>query len=488
MKNTAHISQLMKPEKILVILAGLLVVTQLFALGTISYLGTFSRHLADDYCESAAVNSEPVLSAVINRFMDGGSNRYSNLLFVGLSELLGENVLQILPGMMLFIWLVGMIWVISRFWKLIEIRLPQILIYLQAISIVFFSVWQAPDRFQTFLWRSGMATHFAPLVFISLFMGFVLSQINAVKKPSPWMYVVVFLASFFLGGFSEPPTTFMIVVILLLLVIFWRFENNEKNRSALILFSFSLAGFLIALLVMFLWLRVFPQGDTASMSLYVAFTRTFRFTYNFLEDSVRTLPLSSLISILISFMVAFIYVLGADNLSLSPDRRRQFWMWLIIAPLVQGLLIAASFAPSAYGESYPAERAQILGRLVMTMTFLFEGALLGVLSAHSRIFLYRRNIYITLSSLILLILAFYPLRAGLSILADVQDYRQWSLAWDVRETEIHEVIAAGERDLVVRLLPTKEGVKEIDGNPRHWVNRCAAQYYEVDTIRSIPMD
>jgi len=198
MKNAVHIFQLMKPEKILVILAGLLIATQLFAVVAVSYLGTFSRHLADDYCESAALKSEPVLSAVFHRFVDGGSNRYSNLLFVGLSELLGENVIQILPGIMLFIWLVGMIWVISQFWKLTDIRLPQILIYVQAISIVFFSVWQAPNRFQTFLWRSGMATHFAPLVFISLFIGFVLSQKNTEKKPSPWVYGVVFLASFLL--------------------------------------------------------------------------------------------------------------------------------------------------------------------------------------------------------------------------------------------------------------------------------------------------
>ena len=488
MKNAVHISQLIQPEKILVLLAGLLIATQLLAVSTVSYLGTFSRHLADDYCESAAVNSEPVLSAVFHRFVDGGSNRYSNLLFVGLSELLGENVIQILPGIMLFIWLAGMIWAINQFWKLSGIRLPQILIYLQAISIVFFSVWQAPNRFQTFMWRSGMATHFAPLVFISLFIGFVLSQINAEKKPSPWVYGVVFLASFLLGGFSEPPNTFMIVAIFLLLTIFWRSVNGTKGRSAFILFSFSLAGFLIALLLMFLWLRVFPQGDTASMPLHVAFTRTFRFTYNFLDDSFRTLPLSSLLSILTSFTIAFVHVLGADNAPLSPDRRRQFWMWLIIAPLVQGLLIAASFAPSAYGESYPADRAQILGRLIMTTTFLFEGALLGVLCAHSRMFLRRRKIFIFLSGLILLILALYPLRAGLSMLADVPDYRQWSSAWDVRDAEIHKAITAGERDLVVRLLPTKEGVKEIDGNPRHWVNRCAAQYYEVDTIRSVPME
>jgi hypothetical protein len=30
-----------------------------------------------------------------------------------------------------------------------------------------------------------------------------------------------------------------------------------------------------------------------------------------------------------------------------------------------------------------------------------------------------------------------------------------------------------------------EGVKELDVNANHWVNRCAAKYYKVDSIRAI---
>lgn len=160
----------------------------------------------------------------------------------------------------------------------------------------------------------------------------------------------------------------------------------------------------------------------------------------------------------------------------------------MMAPFIQVLLIAASFAPSAFGQSYPAERAQFLGRLIMTTTLLLEGALLGVLSAYSRILYSSRRLVILFSSLIFFVAAFYPVRAGLVLLADVPDYRQWTAAWDLREIEIYSSIEMGERDLVVRFLPTKEGVKEIDATTKHWVNRCAAQYYEVDSIRSVPME
>jgi Family of unknown function (DUF6056) len=160
----------------------------------------------------------------------------------------------------------------------------------------------------------------------------------------------------------------------------------------------------------------------------------------------------------------------------------------MVAPVIQYLLIAASFAPSAYGQSYPAERAQILGRLIMTATLLLEGALLGVLCAHSRVLIpWRRTIFLV-CSLGFLILAFYPMRAGLILLAEVPEYRQWASAWDLREIEINNSINMGERDLVVRILQSKEGVKEIDATTKHWVNRCAAQYYEVDSIQAVQME
>jgi hypothetical protein len=96
----------------------------------------------------------------------------------------------------------------------------------------------------------------------------------------------------------------------------------------------------------------------------------------------------------------------------------------------------------------------------------------------------RQQVFFLLSSFLFFILAFYPLRAGLALIAEFPDYQQWASKWDLRESEIYNSISMGEQDLVVRWLPTRDGVKEIDADTRHWVNRCAAEYYEVDSIRS----
>ena len=477
----------MKPEAIFTALAGLIIFTQLFAIGTLAYLGTFSRYLADDYCESASLMNEPMLSAVLHRYESGGSNRFSNLLFVGLAKGLGEHNIQILPALMLLIWLAGSVWLVHELRKLVGIRWPVIMDYLLAITIVFFSAWQTPNPFQTFLWRSGMATHFAPLVFMILLYAFIVYRINFATKPSIWVFLFIFLVSFLVGGFSEPPTVFLFMVLILIFPVVWLWENRPKRQAALNLLSSNLAGVMLAFLVMFFSPLRPSQGRSSFVYLLTAAEDTFRFTFNFMDNTIRTLPLPSLLSILTSFFIFFVFFLMTETQPLSDLRKRQIVRWIVLVPLIQYILIAASFAPSAWGESYPAERAQILGRVIMTVSFLLEGALLGVLTAHSRsLFLWRGAAFL-FGSLIFFVLAFYPLRAGFSTLAEVPKYGKWTAAWDLRETEIHQSIAMGERDLVVRFLPTKGGVKELDATTTHWVNRCAAQYYNVDTIRSVPM-
>jgi hypothetical protein len=489
MKNlSSRIIQSMKPDAIFKVMAVLFISTQLFAIGTVAYLGTFNRYVADDYCESVQLREGSVVSVAYQRYINGSvrsSDRYSNLMFVGLSQMLGKYHNQILPSLMIGLWLIGMIWSTNQYRKLVGVRVPIMLDFLIAISMAFFSIWQAPNSFQTFIWRSGMATHFAPLVFLSLFVGFILSQINSGKKATWWTGFFVILAAFVIGGFSEPPTTFMIFVISLLILYALRWDNVEKRRATLTLLIYSLIGFLAAFLTMFLSPGNVSHGTASLTALPVAFVKTIRFTYNFLDDTIRTLPLPTLISIFTSFIIAFVFYSISENRSLSTHQKKLISMWLIAAPVVQFLLIASSFAPSAFAQSYPAERAQFLGRLIMTSTLLLEGALLGVLFAHSKLLFSSRRLMIFFGSLAFFVLAFYPMRAGLTILSDAPEYRESALAWDLREEEIHESIALGERDLVVIFLPTKEGIKEIDATTKHWVNRCAAQYYEVDSIRSV---
>ena len=88
---------------------------------------------------------------------------------------------------------------------------------------------------------------------------------------------------------------------------------------------------------------------------------------------------------------------------------------------------------------------------------------------------------------IFFVLAFYPFRAGLQILQDHSAYRLRAELWDKRDSIIRNLQAEGETDLVVIQFDGIDGVKELDVYETHWVNRCAAAYYHVNSIRALPI-
>ena len=59
--------------------------------------------------------------------------------------------------------------------------------------------------------------------------------------------------------------------------------------------------------------------------------------------------------------------------------------------------------------------------------------------------------------------------------------------WDKRDVIIRDLKADGETDLTVIQFDGVYGTKELDTFETHWVNRCAAKYYGVNSIRAIPI-
>jgi hypothetical protein len=83
-----------------VILIGLMIL--MIALLSYSILGFFSRYLADDYCFSDQIRNKGILGG-LTFFYQNISNRFGAFLFISLTELFGEKVIQFLPGLMVFI-------------------------------------------------------------------------------------------------------------------------------------------------------------------------------------------------------------------------------------------------------------------------------------------------------------------------------------------------------------------------------------------------
>lgn len=451
----------------------------------IAYLGTFSRYMSDDYCEAVSTKSSSPLAAVIIRYEAGdwrAANRYSNLLFVGITEsLLGWRNIAIVPAFMVILWGVGIIVLVRQIRRVIGVEWHILMDVFLGGLLAFITILEAPNRFQILYWRSSMATHFAPLVFLNFLVAAMLSRIQTKREDAApaWFTLVVFLASFIIGGFSEPPVTVMVISSALVIAYVWFFVKDGLRKPWLFLTGSVFMGAISALTVMAVSPAVSKLGaDAPSFMEWIQ--RTVEYTYFFQIDTVKTLPLPVLFSILCPAVFVFLALRQKEGVNMKASLNLA-----IALPFILSILIAAGFSTSAYGQSFPVERARFFAHYLMTITFVLEGVLLGIWLSQIKLKLFNTVAFEYAAMLILLVMAVYPFRAVLQVLQDIPEYRTRAQEWDRRDAHIYDLRERGQTDLIVPQFGGIYDVKELDNLPTHWVNRCAADYYEVNSISAV---
>ena len=462
--------------------------SSLVALGLYGYLGTFSRYGSDDYCLSAFFLQENLFEAMIRRYFEA-SSRYTNILFIGLVDnLFGWYNVAILPALMLILFVLGLYLFIRMIVELVGLGWSRSFMLFLSLALVYFSVAQAPNLYETLYWRAGMTSHFAPLVFLPFFGTFLLWQARNVTDhpPAPGVQAACFLLPLLLGGLSEPPTALLITVLVLAIGSVWFWTAGQFRRSILVLLFWSLAGALMALLVMAFAPANSLRMQTPPPPFPELLSRILSYPSFFIVDTLRTLPLPTLLSVALTALVFYVQYMHPSAV-LSAQARARLGILLIVVFLLAYLLIAASFAPSAYGQSYPAPRARFIGRILMTAALMAEGALLGALAAQLRMPFLRSIPARNLAGLALLILMLYPLRTAQRLSMEIPVYRQRAAAWDAREAEIYRLKESGVQDLVVPFL-SEEVSQDLGDRTGFRLNRCASILYGVNSILAVPMD
>jgi len=134
------------------------------------------------------------------------------------------------------------------------------------------------------------------------------------------------------------------------------------------------------------------------------------------------------------------------------------------------------------------ERTRFYARLIMTVWLLLEGSVFGLLLPKVDLKLNKDSGPALLAAAFTALAFVYPFRAALNAYQDLPAYRERAELWDLRDAYFIRHASAGELDIVAPGFSGVDGVKELDDRERHWVNKCAAAYYGVNTIRvlSIP--
>jgi hypothetical protein len=240
-----------------------------------------------------------------------------------------------------------------------------------------------------------------------------------------------------------------------------------------------------ALIVMALAPANSLRMQTAPPGLIELVSRIVYYPFYFIVDTLRAFPVPTLVSIAVPALLFYVkYAYASQNL--SREARNRLGILMIVVLSLTYLFIAAGFAPSAYGQSYPIPRARFIGRVLMTATLITEGALLGTLASQLRSNLFQPAVLHGLASFALIILMLYPLRTAWRTFGEIPVYQERAAAWDARESEIKALKADGEKDLVVRFL-SGERLQDLGDHKGFRLNRCAAALYGVKTIVAVPM-
>ena len=464
------------------------ILTTLSALALYAYLGTFSRYASDDYCLSAFFLTDDFISAMIQRYLVS-SSRYTNILFIGLADkLFGWYNVAILPAVMLSLFVIGMYLFLKEIAEMLQRGWSRALTLLLSLLVVYFSITQAPNLYETLYWRAGMTSHFAPVVFMSFWGTFLLRQIRRTRENPPpfWVHAACFLIPFMIGGLSEPPTALMITILGLAVLFAWRWGNAWNRRSIMILLTWSLAGAITALLVMGLAPANSLRMQASPPSLFQLISKIAYYPSFFVIGTLRTLPIPTLVSLGVSAVLFYVKYAHALQ-GLSREDRNRLILLIIMVLVLAYLLIAASFAPSVYGQSYPVPRARFAARVVMTVALMTAGALVGILAAQVRFKSLQPVNLRNFAILMLAILTLYPVRTAWRTLGEMPVYQQRAAVWDSREAEILAMKAEGQRDLVVRFL-SEAPIQDLGDRTGYRLNRCAAALYGVNSIVAVPVE
>ena len=463
------------------------VFAMLIPLALYAYLGIFSRYGSDDYCLSAFFLQGNLINAMIERYIISTS-RYTNIIFIGLADkLFGWHNVAILPALMLILFVLGIYLLLKEIGEMLQLEWGRGMVFFLSLLVVYFSVTQAPNLYETLYWRAGMTSHFAPLVFIPFFGTFLLKQIRKVQggSASLWVQALCFMIPLVIGGLSEPPTAFMITLLFLAVVAAGWWSDIRYRRSVLILLIWSLLGAMAALIVMAVAPANSLRMQTAPPGLIELVSRIVYYPSYFIVDTLRAFPVPTLVSIAVPALLFYVkYVYASQNL--SREARSRLGILMIVVLSLTYLFIAAGFAPSAYGQSYPVPRARFIGRVLMTASLITEGALLGTLASQLRSNLFQPAVLHRLAPFALIILMLYPFRTAWRTFGEIPVYQERAAAWDARESEIKALKAEGERDLVVRFL-SDERLQDLGDHKGFRLNRCAATLYGVNTIVAVPM-
>ena len=235
----------MKSQRPYLILASIALLVPLVAH---SYIGLYSRYIADDFCTAAQYRTLGFLPSIQTWRMTW-SGRYAFFFFMDITHLIGPKITPYMTTLALLIWLITLYLLFRQFLRIIQDSVSFFYPFLLALVVLFSTLDGSPDIYQSLYWQTGLVTYGFPLIFLTAYGALLLNVISK-KKKIRWIEVAFSAGiTFIAGGFSETFVSVQIVAILIFLSTVFLFVKGESRRSGLLFLVGGLLGAILALIL-----------------------------------------------------------------------------------------------------------------------------------------------------------------------------------------------------------------------------------------------
>ena len=471
----AHFKRVIPIFALILFLAGV----ALFA-----FLGIYNRYWADDWCYNADLHDLGFINTVkgYSYITTYAANRYSLTLFSGLLYYFGVLGVQIMTPLNIILLAIGLFWCLSNIKQIAGASTSNTALVIFTLTTIYYSLYLAPHLYQSLYWRSGSLPYFEPIV-IGIFVLALLTLQSVRDKPATLLTAVIALLSFLAGGFSEAACAALTTSLACYVGAAWFFQQQKWARQSLPSAILALVCVILSMVVLIssptTTSRVALYGQTASLTELP--TLILKFSYDFVKFSFKDLPLPHLALMGTAFLLGYLLHIQKEQ---PPPTRTVFIIMLFIA-LMAFLVIAASFAPSAFIERVPPHpRTRIIPRFVLTLALVTMSAILGALARQIR----QLERFYPVATILFVALSIYSIRSIFIASTYIPIYSARAVLWDARARQIETAIANGAEVVTVEAidgLPVG-GIRDFDakgkGKPGYWINICAARFYDVQEI------
>jgi hypothetical protein len=437
------------------------------------------------------------------------TGRYSFLALLGIVELLGPNVVSVLPGLMITLSYSAVSWMSLQILKSMEVDKPVLISLCLGGLITWISIRSLFLYPEILFWQTGIINYSVSPLLVALGVGLLLRRLRSHAPVTVGEMLVVSLLAFLGGGFSEGAVAVQITLPVLVLLV--AAVRPTRNRRQIV----SLAGAVVSGSFISLIVMALSPGNLARALSPLNDDIGFAYSDNIQNVGgwiLSTNPGSRVLDALsftwfmivnwvtdrtafasLAFSTGLYIGLAHDIRGIGLDAK-VFFRSLFVAGVFAYLIILAAITPSFAARGIaPPERALLLPMFILVSFVIYSGWCFGGIfsgSSSGRLFSW---IQTGVAGLTILCLLAGPLATLVSNIRTIPVLKSYAAIWDERDRLIRLHVSSGGRTIVVASIQKAKElsklqpdsiwkVGDLDEDPDYWVNRAAAQYYGLEEI------